>query len=75
MAVYPTNDPELVEKLASMLNVDLDAVISLQNRDGEHIYSFNIQVYKYRIYSINCPGRLVHFWTLRVGTYSRLGTY
>ena len=36
MAVYPTNDPELVEKLASMLNVDLDAVISLQNRDGEH---------------------------------------
>lgn len=47
MAVYPTNDPELVEKLASMLNVDLDAVISLQNRDGEHIYSFNISVFKY----------------------------
>lgn len=45
--MYPTNDPELVEKLASMLNVDLDAVISLQNRDGEHIYSFNISVYKY----------------------------
>lgn len=38
MAVYPTNDPELVEKLASMLNVDLDAVISLQNRDGENIF-------------------------------------
>ena len=43
--MYPTNDPELVEKLASMLNVDLDAVISLQNRDGEHIYSFNISVF------------------------------
>ena len=26
---------------------------------------------KYRIYSINCRGRLLHFWTLRVGTYSR----
>ena len=45
--MYPTNDPELVEKLASMLNIDLDAVISLQNRDGEHIYSFNISVFKY----------------------------
>ena len=45
--MYPTNDPELVEKLASMLNVDLDAVISLQNRDGEHVYSFNISVFKY----------------------------
>ena len=26
---------------------------------------------KYRIYSINRPGRLLNFWTLRVGTYSR----
>ena len=23
----------------------------------------------YHIYLINCPGRLLHFWTLRVGTY------
>ena len=29
----------------------------------------------YRIYSINRPGRLLHFWTLRVGAYSRLGAY
>ena len=28
-----------------------------------------IQVY--RIYSINRPGRLLNFWTLRVGAYSR----
>lgn len=35
MAVYPTNDLQLVEKLGSMLNVDLDAVISLKNTDGE----------------------------------------
>ena len=25
----------------------------------------------YRIYSINRPGRLLNFWALRVGTYSR----
>ena len=25
----------------------------------------------YRIYLINCPGRLLNFWTLRVGTYLR----
>ena len=29
----------------------------------------------YRIYSINRPGRLLNFWTLRVGAYSRLGAY
>ena len=28
-----------------------------------------------RIYSINWPGRLLSFWTLRVGAYSRLGAY
>ena len=26
---------------------------------------------KYRIYSINRPGRLLNFWTLRVGAYLR----
>lgn len=35
VAVYPTNDPELVEKLGSLLDVDLDTVISLNNTDGE----------------------------------------
>ena len=25
----------------------------------------------YRIYSLNRPGRLLNFWTLRVGAYSR----
>ena len=27
--------------------------------------------YNYRIYSINRPGRLLNFWTLRVCAYSR----
>ena len=31
--------------------------------------------FKYCIYSINRPGRLLNFWTLRVGAYSRLGSY
>ena len=29
----------------------------------------------YRIYSINRPGGLLNFWTLKVGAYSRLGAY
>ena len=29
----------------------------------------------YFIYSINRPGRLLNFWTLTVGAYSRLGAY
>ena len=29
----------------------------------------------YPIYSINRLGRLLNFWTLRVGAYSRLGAY
>ena len=28
-------------------------------------------IFTYRIYSINRPGRLLNFWTLRVGAYSR----
>ena len=30
---------------------------------------------KYLIYSINHPGCLLNFWTLRMGTYSRQGAY
>ena len=32
---------------------------------------FTGQNFKYRIYSINRPGRLLNFWTSRVGAYSR----
>ena len=32
-------------------------------------------MHEYRIYSINRPGRLLNFWTLRVGACSRLGAY
>ena len=33
--------------------------------------SFQTLIPAYRIYSINRPGRLLNFWTLRVGAYSR----
>lgn len=34
MAVYPTNDSSIVNRLGEILGVDLDAVISLNNLDG-----------------------------------------
>ena len=38
-------------------------------------YPKRLHKHPYRIYSINRPGRLFNFWTLRVGAYSRLGAY
>ena len=46
---------------------------SLKNLDIRNKQS--AQKGKYRIYSINLPGRLLNFWTLRVGAYSTLGAY
>lgn len=34
VAVFPTNDSALVNKLGQVLGVDLDVVISLNNLDG-----------------------------------------
>ena len=36
---------------------------------------FFFHVNSYRTYAINHPGRLLNFWSLRVGAYSRLGAY
>ena len=35
VGVYPTNDPELVEKIGQLLGTDLDEVISLDNVDPD----------------------------------------
>ena len=35
VAVYPSNDPVLVNRIGELLGVDLDEVISLINVDGE----------------------------------------
>ena len=38
----------------------------------KHMISYVLtHMISYRIYSINRPGRLLNFWTLRVGAYSR----
>jgi len=34
VAVFPTNDAEIVEKLGSRLNVDLGTIFTLTNLDG-----------------------------------------
>ena len=40
VAVYPTNDPELVESLGKRLNIDLETVFSLDNVDGMFCLSY-----------------------------------
>lgn len=34
VAVYPTNDSDIVDRIGQLLNVDLDAVFSLVNIEG-----------------------------------------
>ena len=35
VAIFPTNDGQMVEKIGKMLEADLDTVFSLTNVDGE----------------------------------------
>ena len=46
-----------------------------QARKGSTFYPRLHCPFTYRMYSINRPGRLLKFWTLRVGAYSRLGAH
>ena len=34
LAIFPVNDPKLVERVGELLNVDLDTVFSLSSIDG-----------------------------------------
>lgn len=36
VAIYPENDVALVERIGELLEVDLDQIFSLVNKDGEH---------------------------------------
>ena len=40
VAIFPSNDPQLVNRIGELLDVDLDTVFTLTNVDGE--YSSNI---------------------------------
>ena len=42
---------------------------------GDHERGVHAVPSKYRIYSINHPGRLLNFWTLRVGRLFEVGPY
>ena len=35
MAIYPVNDPRLVERIGELLETDLDTIITLTNVDGK----------------------------------------
>ena len=45
VAIYPSNDSELVNKIGELLNVDLDMTVSLENLEG----LFNLYSYVYQI--------------------------
>ena len=54
---------------------DLNPSESGQNSSSLIVLFSTLKRSNYRIYSINRPGRLLNFWTLRGGAYSRLGAY
>lgn len=40
VALYPTNDAQLVERIGELLDIDLDIVFSLTSTDGKSTSSF-----------------------------------
>ena len=36
VAIFPSNDPQLVNRIGELLDVDLDTVFTLTNVDGEY---------------------------------------
>ena len=58
------------------LQLPLLCILSVNSILGRCVGLWNIPIHNedfhtYRIYSINRPGRLLNFWTMRVGAYSR----
>ena len=53
---------------ATLVNSQLLQPVGVFNPDMFYLHHL---FQNYRIYSINRPGRLLNFWTLRVGVYSR----
>ena len=41
VAIFPTNDGQIVERLGKMLGADLDTVFSLTNVDGEDVFKLS----------------------------------
>ena len=62
------------QKSAQVVIEFLKKCLKFRNSARKFLVVFNYflaDVYNYRIYSINHPGRLLNFWTLRGGAYSR----
>ena len=57
------------ENIISKLEFDTYLLYRYLSSKTESVEIYILTVY--RIYSINRPGRLLNFWTLRVGAYSR----
>ena len=45
VAIYPANDAVLVDKIGSLLNIDLDSIFSLVNLDGTSFDKFMLQTW------------------------------
>ena len=51
--------------------LEISTIIIILFKVGFTLITFLSLISKYRIYSINRPGSLLNFWTLRVGAYMR----
>lgn len=57
LAIFPINDPQLVEQIGDLLDVDLNTVITLTSIDGRPtLFSIAIRMYISRADTENCLG-------------------
>lgn len=50
MALFPSNEPKLVERFGELLDVDLDIVFSLKSTDGKPFHPTSISEHHYLMY-------------------------
>lgn len=68
LAIFPSNDPQLVERIGELLDVDLNTVFSLTNIDGMSVLAIlSVCTYMYILVSLfslstqRQPPRSIHF--------------
>lgn len=44
VAIFPVNDPQLVQRIGDLLRVDLDAIITLSSIDREFVLSVSAKL-------------------------------
>lgn len=50
VAIFPINNPQMVERIGKLLQTDLDTIITLTNLDGEPV-SVKLLTIKWDLYS------------------------